>query len=388
MKRVIVIRIVTIYLIILLYIVGCTKEGPAQDTQTVFPPAVEPSVPAEQHSKGSLIPEEPTEAAPAVVTTLTTQAPAAPSSDAQMPTCSRTFSPQFAAEPYYTGPLFDAHFHLPPAYEEQDDGWRPPVLGKEVTIDKILCLFDQENVKGAYAFTMWEYGKLDHSLQGFTDLKKRLRVGFHLFLIPSELEGGELADIVEKHPQLFDGFGEIVFYDPERAGATPEDPVSLDIHTVAGRHGFIVMFHPDEGQRSLVEHALKNNPETKFLLHGWESADYISELMDKYPNVYYSVDSATLYAYDGMLIKGPRASFTSRFRSDFRSNLNSKADKWKSRIERHPDRFMWGTDRAADWHFDEEISRLFEEFARAFIGRLSPDVQEKYAYKNAEQLVS
>ena len=61
--------------------------------------------------------------------------------------------------------------------------------------------------------------------------------------------------------------------------------------------------------------------------------------------------------------------------------------KWKNRIEQHPDQFMWGTDRAADWHFDEEISILVEEFARAFTGRLSPEVQEKFAYKNAERLI-
>jgi hypothetical protein len=49
---------------------------------------------------------------------------------------------------------------------------------------------------------------------------------------------------------------------------------------------------------------------------------------------------------------------------------------------------MWGTDRAADWHHNEEISILIEEFTRAFTGRLSPEVQEKYAYKNAEGLLN
>ncbi|MEK6907454.1 MAG: hypothetical protein AABW45_02905, partial [Nanoarchaeota archaeon] len=30
--------------------------------------------------------------------------------------CSRTFSPKFSTGPYYNGPLFDAHFHMPTTF--------------------------------------------------------------------------------------------------------------------------------------------------------------------------------------------------------------------------------------------------------------------------------
>ena len=300
--------------------------------------------------------------------------------------CSRQFSPQFNAAPYYTGPLFDAHFHMPPTYEEQDDGWRPPVLGKEVTLDQILCYFDKEKVIGAYAFHFWEYGNLEQSINDAAEIQKQSPY-IHLFLIPSELEAKELDEIINSHSGVFEGFGEIVYYDPERSGATPDDPISLETYQVAAKHGLIVMFHPDQNQMAKVEHALQKNPNTMFLLHGWESQDYISELMDKYPNVYYSVDSATLYAFNGVLIKGPKEKFISQFKQEFNSMLNDKVAKWGPQIEKHPDSFVWGTDRAADWHYNEEISVLFEEFARGFIGRLNPAVQEKYAYKNAEKMV-
>ena len=301
-------------------------------------------------------------------------------------TCSRKFSPQFNAAPYYNGPLFDAHFHMPPTYEEQDKGWRPPVLGKEVTLNQILCYFDKEKVTGAYAFHFWEYDNLEQSIDDATEIQKQ-SPQIHLFLIPSELQANELDEIVNSHNGVFDGFGEIVYYDPERPGATPDDPISLETYKVAAQHKLIVMFHPDDNQRAQVENAIQKNPDTTFLLHGWESAEYISALMDKYPNVYYSVDSATLYAFDGMLIKGPKEKFISRFKNEFTSVLNAKVTKWKPQIEKHPDRFVWGTDRAADWHYNEEISILFEEFARGFIGRLDPAVQEKYAYKNAERML-
>lgn len=300
--------------------------------------------------------------------------------------CSREFSPQFNAGPYYTGNLFDAHFHMPPAFEELDDGFRFPVLGKEITLSQILCYFDKEKVNGANAFYFPDYENLEKAIGDAAEMKKQLPEGVRLFLMPAELLAEELDVILNSNPNVFDGFGEIVFYDPERAGATPDDPISLEIYKVAAKHKIIVMFHPGENQKIKVEKALQQNPNVKFLLHGFESEDYISELMDKYPNVYYSVDSATLYHFDGMFMSGPKANFVSRFKRDFDSILNSKVSKWKDQIEKHPDRFMWGTDRSADWHYNEEISILFEEFARAFIGRLDSIVQEKYAYRNAENL--
>lgn len=306
----------------------------------------------------------------------------------QKPACSRKFSPQFKAAPYYEGHLFDAHFHLPPAFQDEHDvGWRMPVLDQEITIEQILCFFEKEQVTSAFLFYMWNAENLDGSIQDAAALKKQLPTGVRLFLSPLELEADTLDKIVTTHPSLFDGFGEITFYDPERLEATPDDPVSLEIYQVAAREMLVVMFHPGDNQREKVEKAVQKNPSVKFLLHGYESEDYITELMDKYPNLYYSIDSATLYPFDGIFMFGPQEKFISRFKKDFNSNLNSKVKKWKPRIEKHPDRFMWGTDRATDWHFSEEISMLFEEFARAFIGQLDPAVQEKFAYKNAERLI-
>ncbi|MEK7503672.1 MAG: hypothetical protein AAB577_01675, partial [Patescibacteria group bacterium] len=121
--------------------------------------------------------------------------------------------------------------------------------------------------------------------------------------------------------------------------------------------------------------------------HGFQAEDYIIDLMDRYPNVYFSIDSAVLYPMMGLFISGPKEQFVSKFKQDFDLILNQKINKWKERIKKHPDRFMWGTDRGMKWHFDEEISLLFEEFARAFIARLDSEVQENYAYKNAEKLL-
>ena len=146
------------------------------------------------------------------------------------------------------------------------------------------------------------------------------------------------------------------------------------------------MIHPGRNQKSNIGNVLQKNPNVNFLLHGFEIENDIVDLMDKYPNVYFSIDSAVLYAMQGLFM-GSKEQFVSRFEQEFDVNMNRAVNKWKSAVEKHPDRFMWGSDRALLWHYDEDVSILFEEFARAFTGRLSPEVQEKYAYKNAERLL-
>ncbi len=63
---------------------------------------------------------------------------------------------------------------------------------------------------------------------------------------------------------------------------------------------------------------------------------------------------------------------------------------WKGFIERHPEQVLWGSDRgvSAPWDKDQDIALALNNYTRAFISRLDPAVQEKFAYKNAEKLIS
>ena len=305
--------------------------------------------------------------------------------------CSRSFSPKFNAGPYYTGPLFDAHFHMPSVLElaglEGHAAPDHPVLGKDITLDEILCFFDKENVRGAIAFNTLDDTRLDESVKAASDMQSQSSGKIRLFLMPTNLATEKLGEIQSSNRQLFEGYGEIALYDQSLQGVTPSSKKMQDIYDVAKKYGLVVMMHPDMGQKGDIEKALQNNPGVNFLLHGFESEDYATDLMDKYPNLYFSIDSAVLYPMMGLFMSGPKETFISRFEQDFNSILNDKLNKWKGKIKRHPDRFMWGTDRGMKWHFDEEISVLFEEFARAFIARLDSEVQENYAYKNAEKLL-
>ena len=309
--------------------------------------------------------------------------------------CNRTFLPKYSSGPHYTGPLFDAHFHMPSSkglaemmsQKHGGESTSDPVLGKDVTLEEILCFFNKEEVRGAIGFYALDPTSLGDTLEVARNIKEESLGSIALFLMPITLDAEKLDSLHQSNAGLFKGYGELGFYDVWLKPLTPSDPKLFNIYGVAEKYGLIVMMHPDAGQKSNIETALQNNPGVNFLLHGFEAENYITDLMDRYPNVYFSIDSAVLYPMMGLFMSGPKEVFISRFEQEFDSILSQDISKWKGKIERYPNRFMWGTDRGVKWHYDEEISILFEEFARAFIARLDPAVQENYAYQNAEKLL-
>ena len=120
-----------------------------------------------------------------------------------------------------------------------------------------------------------------------------------------------------------------------------------------------------------------------------QSHDYQSWLQSIWviqANVYFTVND--LYGDQYLLNIGEnKATFLAAV-NDFEPLLAKDLSTWKDLIEAHPDQFVWGTDRGdAVWTFDREVGQRLVAYARAFIGRLDPDVQERFAYKNAERLV-
>src|SRR3989344_3949484 len=331
---------------------------------------------------------------------VTVNQPAMQETKVQEPKCGREFSPQFNAEPYYSGPLFDAHFHMPNLIDvskiggygegqDADHGSDPitdPVLGRDVELGKILCNFEKEKVRGAIGFAIGAEQALDETLNIAKSIKEESSGKINLFLMPVMFSTEGLESIEKSNKGLFKGYGEMTFYNQDYANTPPDSPVVMETYKVAEKHNLIVMIHPGRNQKSNIGNVLQKNPNVNFLLHGFEIENDIVDLMDKYPNVYFSIDSAVLYAMQGLFM-GSKEQFVFRFEQEFDVNMNRAVNKWKSAVEKHPDRFMWGTDRAHKWHYDEDVSILFEEFGRAFIGKLDPSVQEKFAYENAERLL-
>ncbi|MDP3733833.1 MAG: amidohydrolase family protein [Nanoarchaeota archaeon] len=367
-----------IYLIILLiaviFITSCAPkpvgEVPAAETEQIKeqeqPQAAEEPKPAE-----NLVAQEPAQEA-------TEQQPA----NSAVPCNLAPLQRQFSNTPYYTGPLFDAHIHLPGLPE----------------IKKLSCTFDKEKVKGAIGFywSSQQSQSLEKTLTEAESIKTDSSGKIRLFLMPKPYSLKTLEDIEATQKGLFTGYGEMAFYsrgNPSQSyyPQSPDEQQFLDLYVLAGKNNFVVMIHPDQGQESAIENVLQKNPNVKFYFHGEEIESAIMGLMDKYTNVYYSID-ATLSRLprsgDALHVSRTEEEYVSRVKQNFNAMLNGAVNDWKTKIEKHPDRFTWGTDRGGEsWHYGEEVSRLFEELSRAFIGQLDPAVQEKFAYKNAEKLL-
>ena len=325
-------------------------------------------------------------------------------------TCDLTPRPKrFNKTPYYTGQLFDAHIHLMPDLSE---------------VKKLLCTFNKEKVKGAIGFYFSLPGSpLEKMLADAESIKSVSSGKIRLFLMPLSYSLKTLENIEATNKGLFTGYGEMAFYKLSFSGQSyfprisgvqqflaqsfdwssfqetaqgyfphsPDEQQFLDLYVLAGKNNFVVMIHPDRGQETAIENILQKNPNVKFYFHG-ELENDIDRLMDKYPNVYYSIDAilsrVPSTGADTLHSSRTEEEYVSTLTQNFDAVLNGAINSWKTKIEKHPDRFTWGTDRGGElWNYGEEVSRLFEELSRSFIGRLDPSVQEKYAYKNAELLL-
>ena len=67
--------------------------------------------------------------------------------------------------------------------------------------------------------------------------------------------------------------------------------------------------------------------------------------------------------------------------------LASALGFWKPIIEAHPTRMAWGTDPFYWWHFEPEVTHGLIQLGRDFIADLDPEVQERFAYRNAIEML-
>jgi len=305
-----------------------------------------------------------------------------------------------AGGPLYAGPLYDTHIHAPlivvppkamsfafPAASEMAQ------LGGDVSMDDIVCLLDREGSRGALVFfTQSRFVKsqliaaVKRTMMVYPDRIVPLIMPAPLPGLAPDFSPAKVAEIFDDNPGLLAGIGELAFYTDYFAGQSPDDRAWQQIYKMAGQQGPIVMLHPARGQEPALENVFAANPEVTFILHSNEVEHTLGALLAKFPNVYFTLDTSD---------------FTTMFDDDTNSKeiflaeadvlydeFISRGLRWRQLMEQYPDRFMWGTDRAKVWHFDEAVSAKLEQVSREFIGQLSPEVQENYAYKNAERILA
>ncbi|MEK7583797.1 MAG: amidohydrolase family protein [Patescibacteria group bacterium] len=307
----------------------------------------------------------------------------------------------FNDTPYYAGLMLDGHFHMPQLRVLTGEHASAPVLDVDVSKRDVACLFHSDRVTGAFAFYGIPSDLKDMGVNAARDIEQKYPGTIKHFLelvsfpgypvVPSQIDAVLNADT-----GLFKGYGEFSLYLPHYSAVSPNDPAMREFYTIAEKHNLVVMMHPLQEQQLAVEQVLRDFPNVKFLFHAMERMSWANTFfdtdLDKYPNAYYSVD-IDLFGQDAtgkpfMESALDKQDFITRFKQRWQDTLNLEVATWKTRIERHPNQFLWGTDRGtAAWNYDPEVGSLLEEYSRAFIGRLDPAVQEKYAHKNAESLL-
>ncbi|QQG39656.1 MAG: amidohydrolase family protein [Candidatus Aenigmatarchaeota archaeon] len=306
-------------------------------------------------------------------------------------------------EGYYKGPLIDTHLHIPsiptsPPGEEDEEEDQFPRLGVNVKVADVVCTLKHENTKSAFVFFPVSRDEYEISVEVVNRTMRTYDV-FVPFIMPPDDDGSPTgyptvdADKLEKmigvYPELFEGYGEIGLYE-RRGGAAELPPDSerlTNIYPIVREHELAVYFHPGEDQEESLERVLDAYPDVNFIVHGEQIEDEIAGLMSRHDNVYFTVND--LYGDQYLLHPGEDVDSFLAATDEYEPLLEKDLGTWKSRIEAHPDQFVWGTDRGgiAVWTFDKAVGERLNDYGRAFIGRLNPDVQEKFAYRNAERIV-
>ena len=305
---------------------------------------------------------------------------------------------------YYSGPLIDTHFHIPhipdsPTRSSDSLSTSKPLLGRNVYVSDLACTLDHEGTAKVFAFfPVWPEIDSRFALEVASRTIEEHPDLFVPFLmppgtddVPPTADAQTFKQMLDDRPGLFQGYGEIGLYElgtrRKASDYPPDTPILLEIYPVVREHNLMVYLHPGSGHEDSLERVLAAHPETNFIVHGEQIEPVIGSLMEKYPNVYFTVND--LYGDQYLLnTRETKQSFLAA-PTDFEPLLEKDLASWKGLIEQHPDQFLWGTDRGdAVWTFDIEVGRTLVDYGRAFIGRLDPDVQARFAYQNAERVMS
>ncbi|MFC1917663.1 amidohydrolase family protein [Chloroflexota bacterium] len=197
------------------------------------------------------------------------------------------------------------------------------------------------------------------------------------------------------------GFGEVGLWHEEYQSVTFDDPRMQTLFQLINEAKGIVMIHASGGRRAerpteLTEIApsIRKYPDAIFLFHSINTFDVVAQLMSEYPNVYYSMDfGASFFMGRGVSLKPTDAA--SNNAASFLGAVNQTGldyivernlEDLTPLLQQYSDRIFWGTDFSEPWHFEEPVTDLVVGISRQFIGRLPADIQEKYAYQNAQRV--
>lgn len=298
------------------------------------------------------------------------------------------------SESAYQGPLIDSHFHMPTPV----DVGSVPTIGRDVTLAYLACVLETEGTTRAVSFfSLLDDGDDEDYLAFARKVKANYPQRFVRFLMPPGKHdrvptqpAKKIKKWLNANRGLFQGYGEIGLYSLENRDADdypPDADIFQKIYPLVRKHELLVYFHPGENHADNLATVLAQYPDINFMVHGEQVEKEIGDIMSQYPNVFFTVND--LYGDQYLLNNDHNKKSFLEATEDFETLLAIDLANWQALIEAHPNQFMWGTDRGgqAVWTFDVEVGQRLADYGREFIGRLDPDVQEKFAYKNAQRII-
>jgi len=284
------------------------------------------------------------------------------------------------------GSLFDTHAHFDALVQSKDypshSQWvslTPQELEKRMIEHKVGCAV-------LFVATL----DMDKQFDSMRESLVGLDVGFLPFFIAfdgTKLSPEMISKIHEGREEAFFGIGELAFYvEPLIGTSLVADPWPA-IFEYAAKENLFLMLHPTQQQASDVEKMLSRYPNTKVILHGFESLDtgLVEKWLRNYKNLYWTYDLATMF--DGYLYRVQNAAdFIKWYEPNKEQYLSSVRNKLLPLLEAAPDRVMWGTDVVADWHVEPEVYSRLIEFSHKLIDSLPPQYRDNYAYANAQRI--
>lgn len=304
--------------------------------------------------------------------------------------------------PPYAGRLVEAHVHL-----------SEPVAAPDASGAGLFDLLDRDGYAWALAFYPGgaDGSAVAKSARIATETRSRVvplvapGTGSRgTFLSGYATEGAYEAPMraLLRPDGAFAGIGEIPLYFPWLNAVTFEAEQMLAIFAaVAAAHG-IVMVHPRTQQdgnpttRGEVEGALARFPDATMLLHGdTDIFDTVEPLFTAYPNLYFSFDFPTWSGGPGGIVWGGSIdqggsvdlfNFSLERAGGIAAPVRRGTLVIGTRVAKHPDRTMIGTDRFLPWHFDPGVSRTVAEISRRILGQIPADFREALAYQTADRV--
>lgn len=284
------------------------------------------------------------------------------------------------------GGFFDSHTHfdgllstntLVPAHTRTS--LKPQELAKRMNEHQVRCavLFvatpDMDK----------DFDRMQESLSGTS-------IGFVPFFPGndfSQLSIARINKVYKGREQAFFGIGEIPFYVGQLKGTSLTQDPWPSIFEYAARENLILMFHLTGKEANDLEKMLARYPNTKVILHGFESLDtgLVGKWLRAYKSLYWTYDLATMF--DGYLYRVQNGTdFIKWYESNKKRYLTSVRSRLLPLLEAAPDRVMWGTDVVAVWHTEPEVYNRLMEFSKELVDSLPPQYRDKYAQGNAQRL--